>query len=153
MSLVCSLLTNGSSRINTGAKNFLLRGGMRKISEFKTSRKAKLPRYFAFFSSKQSLKSLCNAATSIAACLLPSEADEGAWQLVMPGALANALDEHLFPGDDDEHGAVVSAGIVRSQRGVRLLARELFPAEWEARKHPDSSKGHALDHFALVQRD
>ncbi|MBZ5619055.1 MAG: VOC family protein [Acidobacteriia bacterium] len=29
------------------------------------------------------------------------------------------------------------------------LARELFPAEWEGRKHPDSPKGHALDHFAF----
>ena len=69
VSLVCSLLTNGSSRSNTGAKNFLVRGGMRKINEFKTSRKAKLPRYFAFRSSKQSLKSLCKAAMSIAASL------------------------------------------------------------------------------------
>lgn len=29
------------------------------------------------------------------------------------------------------------------------LARELFPSEWEGRKHPDSPKGHALDHFAF----
>jgi catechol 2,3-dioxygenase-like lactoylglutathione lyase family enzyme len=29
------------------------------------------------------------------------------------------------------------------------LARELFPQEWEGRKHPDSPKGHALDHFAF----
>ena len=29
------------------------------------------------------------------------------------------------------------------------LARELFPAEWEGRQHPDSPKGHALDHFAF----
>jgi catechol 2,3-dioxygenase-like lactoylglutathione lyase family enzyme len=29
------------------------------------------------------------------------------------------------------------------------LERELFPAEWEGRKHPESPKGHALDHFAF----
>ncbi len=29
------------------------------------------------------------------------------------------------------------------------LARQLFPAEWEGRQHPDSPKGHALDHFAF----
>src|SRR5437899_827983 len=29
------------------------------------------------------------------------------------------------------------------------LLRQLFPAEWEGRKHPESPKGHALDHFAF----
>lgn len=50
------------------------------------------------------------------------------WQLVIPESLWVALTAHLFPGDGDEHGAVISAGIVRSPRGVRLLARELFIA-------------------------
>lgn len=50
------------------------------------------------------------------------------WQLIMGGDLASALFGHLFPGDDDEHGAVVAAGVVRTPRGVRLLARELFVA-------------------------
>ena len=35
---------------------------------------------------------------------------------------------HLFPGDGDEHGAVISAGIAETSRGTRLLARELFLA-------------------------
>ena len=50
------------------------------------------------------------------------------WQLVMGGDLADRLTQHLFPGDDDEHGVVIAAGIVRTSRGVRLLARELFLA-------------------------
>ena len=32
---------------------------------------------------------------------------------------------HLFPGDADEHGAVIAAGIAESSRGVRLLARDV----------------------------
>jgi molybdopterin/thiamine biosynthesis adenylyltransferase len=35
---------------------------------------------------------------------------------------------HLFPGDGDEHGAVVAAGLVETGDGVRLLAREVFLA-------------------------
>lgn len=52
-----------------------------------------------------------------------------AWQLVLPEALYAALMAHLFPGDDDEHGAVVAAGVVTTDRGTRLLARNLFVAE------------------------
>jgi molybdopterin/thiamine biosynthesis adenylyltransferase len=51
------------------------------------------------------------------------------WTLVVPESLWAALDEHLFPGDGDEHGAVVAAGLVETSRGVRLLAREMFPAQ------------------------
>jgi catechol 2,3-dioxygenase-like lactoylglutathione lyase family enzyme len=29
------------------------------------------------------------------------------------------------------------------------LARDLFPADWQGREHPDSPQGHALDHFAF----
>lgn len=38
------------------------------------------------------------------------------------------LRAHLFPGDGDEHGAVIAAGVARSTRGPRLLARDLFLA-------------------------
>ena len=38
------------------------------------------------------------------------------------------LMSHLFPGDGDEHGAVVVAGLVETADGVRLLAREVFLA-------------------------
>lgn len=36
---------------------------------------------------------------------------------------------HLFPGDGDEHGAVIAAGVAESSRGIRLLARDLILAE------------------------
>jgi hypothetical protein len=39
------------------------------------------------------------------------------------------LSRHLFPGDDDEHGAVIAAGLVETDRGTRLLARQLFIAQ------------------------
>jgi ThiF family len=38
------------------------------------------------------------------------------------------LSKHLFPGDGDEHGAIIVAGIVETPRGTRLLARELYLA-------------------------
>src|SRR4051812_26248982 len=38
------------------------------------------------------------------------------------------LTRHLFPGDHDEHGAVVLAGIVETARGTRFLAREVVVA-------------------------
>jgi len=43
--------------------------------------------------------------------------------------LYQKLDQHLFPGDGDEHGAVIAAGIVETPRGIRLLAREVFLAQ------------------------
>lgn len=43
--------------------------------------------------------------------------------------LFRQLRAHLFPGDGDEHGAAIAAGIVRSPRGTRLLAREIFTAK------------------------
>ncbi|WP_017313946.1 ThiF family adenylyltransferase [Mastigocladopsis repens] len=43
--------------------------------------------------------------------------------------LFQKLHQHLFPGDGDEHGAVITAGIVETSRGIRLLAREVFLAQ------------------------
>lgn len=51
------------------------------------------------------------------------------WTMVIDGALYADLMEHLFPGDHDEHGAVIAAGVTTTKRGTRLLARELFKAE------------------------
>ncbi|HYY58563.1 MAG TPA: ThiF family adenylyltransferase [Pyrinomonadaceae bacterium] len=42
--------------------------------------------------------------------------------------LFERLHTHLFPGDGDEHGAVIAAGITETGRGTRLLAREVFLA-------------------------
>jgi len=46
-----------------------------------------------------------------------------------PEALYQQLVEHLFPGDDDEHGAVIAAGICETERGIRFLARRVFVAQ------------------------
>jgi len=43
--------------------------------------------------------------------------------------LYEKLFDYLFPGDDDEHGAVIVAGICESSRGTRLLVREVHWAE------------------------
>lgn len=51
------------------------------------------------------------------------------WHLVLPERMHEQLHGHLFPGDGDEHGAVIVAGLAHSLRGIRLLARELFLAE------------------------
>lgn len=50
------------------------------------------------------------------------------WTLTIPRHLAEKLFAHLFPGDDDEHGAIIQAGIVRSPAGLRLLARDVVLA-------------------------
>ena len=38
--------------------------------------------------------------------------------------------EHLFPGDRDEHGAILRAGIVRSGSSLRLLVHNVHPARF-----------------------
>jgi hypothetical protein len=51
-----------------------------------------------------------------------------AWTLTIDGSMYRELMSHLFPGDGDEHGAVIAAGITTTSRGTRLLARDLFAA-------------------------
>ncbi len=48
--------------------------------------------------------------------------------LTIDKPLFEKLYQHLFPGDKDEHGAVIAAGIVETSCGIRLLAREVFLA-------------------------
>src|SRR5580658_8674355 len=50
------------------------------------------------------------------------------WHLVLPQGMYTRLNRHLFPGDGDEHGAVITAGIAVTDRGIRLLARDLYLA-------------------------
>ena len=50
------------------------------------------------------------------------------WRLIVPDGLYRRLHHHLFPGDHDEHGAVIVAGMAESKSEVRLLAREVFLA-------------------------
>lgn len=49
--------------------------------------------------------------------------------LLIPIQLWEKLRQHLFREEFDEHGAVIAAGVVRTDRGVRLLARDVFLAE------------------------
>ncbi len=54
---------------------------------------------------------------------------KGPLSLRLPEPLYQRLMAHLFPGDGDEHGAMIAAGICETERGTRLLARELFLAQ------------------------
>ena len=53
----------------------------------------------------------------------------GPFSLRLPQAIATELQEHLFPGDGDEHGAVIGAAFVSTSRGSQLLGRRLFLAK------------------------
>ena len=43
--------------------------------------------------------------------------------------LFERLEHHLFPGDGDEHGAVILAGLCETERGTRFLARDVLLAK------------------------
>jgi molybdopterin/thiamine biosynthesis adenylyltransferase len=47
----------------------------------------------------------------------------------MPTQLFGELQRHLFPGDGDEHGAVIAASVLSTDRGTRLLGHRLFIAQ------------------------
>lgn len=51
------------------------------------------------------------------------------WRIRIPGGLYHRLRNHLFPGDGDEHGAVILAGCAETERDIRLLAREAHLAQ------------------------
>jgi hypothetical protein len=50
------------------------------------------------------------------------------WRLQLAPGMAAELRSHLFPGDEDEHGAVLGVSVVETNRGVRLLGRRLYLA-------------------------
>jgi hypothetical protein len=50
------------------------------------------------------------------------------WTLRLAPGMMGLLEQHLFPGGNDEHGAVIGASVVQTARGVRLLGRRLFLA-------------------------
>ncbi len=60
---------------------------------------------------------------------MDEEPDMRPWRLTIPAGLYAQLHRHLFPGDGDEHGAVILAGTCESDRGLRLVARELHLAK------------------------
>jgi molybdopterin/thiamine biosynthesis adenylyltransferase len=51
------------------------------------------------------------------------------FELRLTGAHWDDLRGHLFPGDGDEHGAVILAGVAATPAGTRLVAREIVLAE------------------------
>jgi hypothetical protein len=51
------------------------------------------------------------------------------WRLVLTGAQKKVLWNHLFPGDNDEHAAVLHCGIAVTNHQVRLLVRQVILAQ------------------------
>ena len=50
--------------------------------------------------------------------------------VLITSKLHEQLMAHLFPGDNDEHGAILHAGIVRSDKSLRLLVKHFEAAEF-----------------------
>ena len=71
--------------------------------------------------------------------------------LRLPMAMAAELDAHLFPGDREEHGAVIGAAAVRTDRGCRLLGRRLFLAT-DGIDYVPGNLGHRMLTAAFVRR-
>jgi hypothetical protein len=65
------------------------------------------------------------------------------WRLTLPPGMDAELAAHLFPGDADEHGAVITASMVTTPRGVRLLGRHLHPAR-DGVDYVAGSRGHRM---------
>lgn len=74
----------------------------------------------------------------------------GPWTLTLPESIWIALRGHLFPGDGDEHGAVIGAAMTRTDRGVRLLARTLVCAV-DGRDYVPGVRGYRMLTPAFVQ--
>lgn len=51
------------------------------------------------------------------------------WSITFSERDYQSLTSHLFPGDGDEHGAVLACGIAETKLGTRLLVREVLAAE------------------------
>lgn len=54
----------------------------------------------------------------------------GSCDILVTAELHQRIMEHLFPGDRDEHGAILRAGIVRNGSSLRLLVQHVQPAEF-----------------------
>lgn len=50
--------------------------------------------------------------------------------VLVSAELHQRIMDHLFPGDGDEHGAILRAGVVRSGSSLRLLIQHVQPAEF-----------------------
>lgn len=65
------------------------------------------------------------------------------WSLHLAPAMAKKLLDHLFPGDGDEHGAVLGVSVVETDRGARLLGRRLFVAE-DGDSYVEGTRGYRM---------
>ena len=81
--------------------------------------------------------------------------DDGAamkqWRLTIATGLFEKLHGHLFPGDNDEHGAVILAGVIESDRGVRLVAREVHLAV-DGLDYVPGKRGYRMLKAEFIQR-
>ena len=73
------------------------------------------------------------------------------WRLTIPSELYSELQRHLFPGDCDEHGAVILAGTCESDRGLRLIAKELHVAR-ESVDYVPGQRGYRMLKAGFIQR-
>jgi hypothetical protein len=71
--------------------------------------------------------------------------------LHMPQPLYVRLMAHLFPGDFDEHGAVVAAGFAKTSYGYRLLARTLFIAK-DGEDYIEGKRGYRALNARFINR-
>ena len=55
--------------------------------------------------------------------------------------LYSQLTRHLFPGDSDEHGAVIAAGVAVTPGEIRLLGRHVFLAQ-DGRDYVEGTRGY-----------
>lgn len=77
---------------------------------------------------------------------------KGPWSLTIPEAMFETLTDHLFPGDGDEHGAVIVAGIHVARDGAaRLLARDLFLAQ-DGIDYVPGKRGYRMLKAQFIQR-
>lgn len=73
------------------------------------------------------------------------------WRLILPEGMSHRLSEHLFPGDRDEHGAIIYAGLhVTSEGIVRLLGRELVLAQ-DGTDYVESERAHRKLRAQFIQ--
>src|ERR1700721_3525350 len=74
-----------------------------------------------------------------------SEMRHDKWTLTIDDSPLRKLRDHLFPGDGNEHGAILLAGQAQGRQGLRLLVREIIPAR-DGIDYVPSSRGYrALD--------
>jgi molybdopterin/thiamine biosynthesis adenylyltransferase len=76
----------------------------------------------------------------------------GTCDILISVAHYRKLWEHLFPGDQDEHGAVLKAGLVEDGSGVvRLVIREVVLAA-EGTDYVDGQVGYRALHPSFIRR-